>query len=228
MPYWTDHQSVTLYHGDMREVVDALRLKVDLIVADPPYGETSLVWDRWPDGWLTVAAAAARSMWVFGSMRAIAPRWVEYTANGWKFSQDVVWEKHNGSGFLADRFRRVHEHVCHWYRGRWDAVWHETPTTDDATARTIRRKQRPAHMGDIGRGDYRPEDGGPRLMRSVIAERSMHGSAIHPTEKPVRLLEPLIAYGCPRGGGRAGSVRRVGCGWCGCVAAGQAGGHGGA
>jgi len=28
----------------------------------------------------------------------------------------------------------------------------------------------------------------------------MHGRAIHPTEKPTGILEPLIAYACPTGG----------------------------
>ena len=37
-------------------------------------------------------------------------------------------------------------------------------------------------------------------MRSVIYCRSMHGRALHPTEKPAGILEPLIAYGCPPGG----------------------------
>jgi site-specific DNA-methyltransferase (adenine-specific) len=55
-------------------------------------------------------------------------------------------------------------------------------------------------MGEIGNGAYTSEDGGPRLMRSVIAVRSMHHRAIHPTEKPVGILAPLIAYACPPGG----------------------------
>ena len=44
------------------------------------------------------------------------------------------------------------------------------------------------------------EDGGPRLMRSVIYMRSCHGEAIHSTEKPVGLLEILIRTSCPAGG----------------------------
>ena len=52
-------------------------------------------------------------------------------------------------------------------------------------------------MGDIQRGAYESTDGGPLLMRSVISARSMHGRAIHPTEKPVALLDPLIRYACP-------------------------------
>jgi site-specific DNA-methyltransferase (adenine-specific) len=37
-------------------------------------------------------------------------------------------------------------------------------------------------------------------MRSVIYARSMHGRAIHPTQKPGAILEPMIEYGCAPGG----------------------------
>jgi site-specific DNA-methyltransferase (adenine-specific) len=37
-------------------------------------------------------------------------------------------------------------------------------------------------------------------MRSVIDMRSCHGAAIHPTEKPVGLLQILIRTSCPPGG----------------------------
>ena len=44
-------------------------------------------------------------------------------------------------------------------------------------------------------------DDGTRLMTSVLDVRSMHrNGGIHPTEKPLGLLDPLIRYGCPVGG----------------------------
>lgn len=192
--------AVTLWHGDMRCIVPTLDLRADLIVADPPYGETSLEWDRWPAGWVRLLASAAPMMWCFGSLRLHGLRFMEFLQEGWAYSQDIVWEKHNGSGFHADRFRRVHEQAVLWYRGRWSERYHQVPTTPDAVRRTVRRKERPAHMGDIQRGSYQSEDGGPRMMRSVIAARSMHHHAIHPTEKPIGLLDPLIRYACPPGG----------------------------
>lgn len=195
-PYYVDDQ-VTLYHGDFRELLDQLPA-ADLIVTDPPYGETSLAWDRWPTGWPALAAQRARAMWCFGSMRMFLDRRDEFT--GWRLSQDVVWEKHNGSGAAADRFRRVHEHVTHWYQGDWDAIRHQTPTTPDAAARRIRSRDRPVHWGDFASASYRTEERGQRLMRSVIYARSQHGRAINETEKPTGVLEPLIAYGCPPGG----------------------------
>lgn len=196
---WYVDETVTLYQGDCRDILPGLGV-ADAIIADPPYGETSLEWDRWPEGWVQAAAGAGLSMWCFGSLRVFGLRFAEFLAAGWAFSQDVVWEKHNGSGFHADRFKRVHEHAVHWYQGRWSDGYHDVPTTPDAVARQVRRKQRPTHTGDIDRGSYESEDGGPRLMRSVLAVRSMHGRAIHPTEKPVALLDPLIRYACPPGG----------------------------
>jgi site-specific DNA-methyltransferase (adenine-specific) len=199
-PYYQD-DLVTLYLGDCREVLPALGVTADCVVADPPYAETSLAWDRWPDGWVDVAASVTRSMWCFGSLRMFGERWQEFTAARWKLSQDVIWEKHNGGGAFADRFKRVHEQPAHWYQGAWGDIYHEVPVTLDAAARTVRRMVKPAHWGEKSPGvTYSTEDGGPRLMRSVIAVRSMHHRAIHPTEKPVGILDPLITYACPPGG----------------------------
>ncbi|HEY2060052.1 MAG TPA: site-specific DNA-methyltransferase [Amycolatopsis sp.] len=197
-PYYAD-ELVTLYHGDSVELLPALGVKGDCIVADPPYGETSLAWDKWPDGWLDVAATVARSLWCFGSLRMFLAHADEFST--WKLSQDVIWEKHNGSGFAADRFKRVHESVTHWYQGAWGDAYRAVPT--EVVGRTdrgghVRSIKRPAHTGDIGqRLDY---DGNSRLMRSVLKVRSMQGGAIHPTEKPVGILTPLIEYACPPDG----------------------------
>lgn len=182
----------TLYLADCREMLPAI--EADCVVTDPPYGVTSLEWDRTVDGWPELLRS--RSLWCFGSMRfflgAAFPTWT--------YAQDIVWEKHNGSGIHADRFKRVHEHALHFYRGEWGTLYKAPQFTLDATARTVRRKTKPPHWGGIGDSSYASEDGGPRLMRSVIYARSMHGSAVHPTQKPVEILTPLIEYSCPPGG----------------------------
>jgi site-specific DNA-methyltransferase (adenine-specific) len=200
-PYYAD-DLVSLYLGDMREVLPALGLQADCIVADPPYGETNLTWDKWPAGWLDIAAMVTSSLWCFGSLRMFLDRSRDGEFARWKLSQDVIWEKHNGSGFAADRFKRVHESVVHWYRGPWGGVHHGVPTEQAGRADiggAVRSSRRTiAHTGKIGeQADYGGES---RLMRSVIRVRSMHHHAIHPTEKPTGILEPLIAYACPPGG----------------------------
>lgn len=223
--YWSDTDAgLALYLGDMREILPALGVTADLIVADPPYGETAHAWDSWPDGWLDVAAAHSHSMWCFGSMRMFFRRHTEFEAAGWKLSQDivgrdeddtpvygdvnVVWEKNTGSGRVTDRFRRVHEHVLHWYQGPWGDTHHEVPRVeplpDPETGRIRRDRFVKRAADDIAHaGAYRPRswsDDGTRLMRSVIGAKNLRGKGAHATQKPVPLLDPLIRYGCPPGG----------------------------
>lgn len=174
---------------------------VHCVVTDPPYGETSFKWDRAPKGWLQEVRRVLRrdgSAWVFGSLRSH----LASDFNGWQIAQDVVWEKHNGSNAFSDRFRRVHEIAVHLYRDdtKWEEVYNNPLYTNDARARTVRRKQRPPQWGDIGPAWYKSEDGGPRLMRSVMFYRSCHGEAEHPTQKPVAVILPLIETSCPPGG----------------------------
>lgn len=193
-----------LYLGDCRDVMLQCG-PFNMILADPPYGDTSLEWDRRVEGWHAVALqtlAPGGSMWVFGSLRYFMADAPKFEAAGWRIAQEIVWEKHNGSSFHADRFKRVHELAVQFYPAdqAWGDTFNEVQKTNDATARTVRRKKRPPHTGHIEQGSYVSEDGGPRLMRSVIPMRSCHGNAIHPTEKPVGLLAILIRTSCPPDG----------------------------
>ncbi|HWB50356.1 MAG TPA: site-specific DNA-methyltransferase [Stellaceae bacterium] len=195
---------MTVLTGDCRVVMPE-HGPYELIIADPPYGDTSLAWDRRVDGWLPLACAAVRpsgSMWVFGSLRCFMATAAAFDAAGWRYAQEIVWEKQNGSSFHADRFKRVHELVVQFYRAdaSWRSIYNDVQTTPDATARAVRRKKRPPHTGHIEAGHYVSEDGGPRLMRSVVYARNCHGRAIHPTEKPSALIEILIRTSCPPGG----------------------------
>lgn len=208
-PYFADGP-VALFLGDMRDVLPRLLadpeldMAPDLVVADPPYGETALPWDRWPEGWVEVAADACLSMWCFGSMRMFLQRWNEFDPY-WNLSQDVVWRKNNGTGAAADRFKRVHEHVLHWYRGGWNLIHHETPrvpadpTKLKRNGNSVRVGGGGSHLGEYGKARVW-EDDGTRLIHSVIDTANRRGQAIHPTEKPIKLLRPLIQYGCPPGG----------------------------
>lgn len=177
----------------------------DMLLADPPYGDTSLAWDKHCQGWIEVAAGLLKptgSLWVFGSMRFFQDMGSSIKGAGLRYAQDIVWEKHNGSGFHADRFKRVHEHATQYYLATspWASVYNDVQKTLDATPRAVMRKKRPTHTGHIEASHYVSEDGGPRIMRSVVYMRSMHGRAIHPTEKPAELIEILVRTSCPPDG----------------------------
>ncbi len=197
-PYYAD-EWVTLHLGDYRDVLAATDVAADLIVADPPYGETSLDWDRWPDDWPSHMELRGSSMWCFGSMRMFLDRRGDF--RGWKLSQDVVWEKNNGSGFHADRFRRIHEHAVHWYRGEWRAIYHDVQRreNDGPDQGAVRGgANRVPHYGGLRANTW--TDDGSRMVTSVIRSKNMWSFAINETEKPVGVLTLLIEYACPPGG----------------------------
>ena len=197
-PYYQD-DLVTIYHGDFRDVCGGGDVPLpDLVIADPPYGQTSLAWDAWPTGW--PSSVDGRSMWVFGTLRSFMLHAAEFADADWKLAQDIVWEKHNGTGAAVDRFRRVHEQVAHFYRGDWGSVHKAPQFTNDATRRTVRAKTRVPHWGYIAeRPPYVSHDGGPRLQRSVLRVRSTHGYAENETQKPVGIIVPLIEFSTASG-----------------------------
>lgn len=56
-PYYAD-DTVTIYHGDCRDVVPGLT--ADAVFADPPYGAEKAVWDAaFPTDWLALMPAVA-------------------------------------------------------------------------------------------------------------------------------------------------------------------------
>lgn len=199
-PYWED-DTVQLYLGDMREVLPALGITADLVLADPPYEETEQEWDQWQDGWLDVAAQITRSMWCFGSMRMFFEHLTEFTAQ-WKPSQDVIWEKTCPTSMRADRFARIHESAVHWYHGKWADLYID-PQREKHYGPDKGTKRNPgdrfAHWGRRS-GDSVNRDDGKRLVRSVLRAPNLRGRGIHPNQKPVGVLTPLIEYACLPGG----------------------------
>lgn len=115
---------------------------------------------------------------------------------GWRYGQEVIWRKANGSGLATDRFRKVHEVAMHFYRGRWTELTRTVPRVPrghdlDRSAR--KRDREPAWHGSTGAGRY--VDDGTRLTTSVMTAGAARGrEAWHPTEKPQQVLAQLVAY----------------------------------
>lgn len=198
-PYYQDEWT-TIHHGDIRALAGELP-ECDLVLADPPYGETNLDWDVWPDTWPSIVGAVLQptgSLWCFGSLKMFFAKLSEFES--FTHAQEVVWEKHNGSNSAADRFRRVHELALHFYRGPWATIYKAPVYTQDAERRKIRRQVKPAHWNGISNNTYVSEPNGNRLLRSVIYARSCHGMALNPTQKPTTIICPLIEHSCPPGG----------------------------
>ena len=85
IPYY-DAGGITLYHGDMREVLPALAV-VDLVVTDPPYvvGLASTITEPKVGGWADLMNAATwYSSWLTHCQRLTAPSGATWVFNSWR------------------------------------------------------------------------------------------------------------------------------------------------
>jgi site-specific DNA-methyltransferase (adenine-specific) len=223
-PYYAD-DVVTLWHGDCRELLPSIETGAVACVADPPYGETTAAWDRWPAGWVEAVAAhlpADTALWCYGSMRLHLDRAHEFRAAGFKFAQDLwqpweleqhetqLWEKANGSGpGSRDRLFKVHEIANHWYRGRWGTQSHEWPreVSNGPDKGTVRKLARAAAHQRPGRQTTYVDDG-TRQPRSVQHLRipvqhlripSVRFAGRHQDEKPVGVMTAPVRESTPPG-----------------------------
>lgn len=204
-PYYAD-EHVTLLLGDCRELLPTLDIKPDSAVCDPPYGETSAAWDRWPDGWVAAVGAVVpdtASLWCFGSARMFLDHVNEFTQ--WRYAQEALWVKRNGTGPASrDRLVKIHEWAYHWYRGRWSDLHHEWER-DKYFGSSEGTKQRitPSSPQRNGYENQAWTDDGTRQPRSVtfvIEAGSVRYQKRHQDEKPLSAVIPLVRECTPPGG----------------------------
>jgi len=199
-PYYS-RNGIEIYHSDCR-AIEPGAIQGDVVMLDPPFGSTSLAWDRAIPRVMSIAsglATAAGTLWLFCSVKVLLG--LGEMAD-WAHVQEVVWKKQNGTNMHNDRFRRVHELVVQFRRAGvpFRSCFKQPQFTLDARRLTMRRKAKPPHMRAIAGHTYLCVDGGPRLTTSVIEAHNCHGYAVHPTQKPVDLIALLLGYSCPPGG----------------------------
>jgi len=202
-PYFKS-DGVELYLGDCREVLPLLDIEPSACVTDPPYGETANEWDRWSDGWVDAVAAAlppSASLWRFGSARMFLDRRDNFT--GWKFAQEALWVKRNGTGPTSrDRLVKIHEWAYHWYRGRWTDLHHEWERERVDVNKGVVRNPAAAAEHQRARRSSAWQDDGTRQPRSVsylVDAPSVRFQKRHPDEKPLAVVEGLVRECTPPG-----------------------------
>lgn len=188
--------SYQLIQGDCLEVLPTLEAgSVDLCLTDPPYGTTACKWDAViPFGpmWTGIKRVIKRNAAVvlFGSQPFTSalvmsnPKWFRY---------EWVWEKDRATGMLDCNKKplKAHEQVIVFY----DVLPTYNPQKTTGHA--------PINRPGRSRSDiavYRPlrlvNNGGAtdRYPRDVLRFNMPNGNerGLHPTQKPVALLEYLI------------------------------------
>lgn len=185
--------NIWLMNGDcldrMKEIESC---SIDMILTDPPYGTTACKWDSiipldkmWeqlkriikPNGAIVMTASQPFSSLLVSS-------------NIEMFKEEIVWEKPNATGFFNAKKRhlKAHEQVIVFYNK--SATYNPQITTGH---KRVRAKRKPSESECYSGGkDFTEYDSTVRYPRSVQLFNRDKGKGIHPTQKPIALMEYLI------------------------------------
>ena len=187
--------SYKLYQGDCLEVMDRLikeGIKADMALTDPPYGTTRNKWDSiipldemWkrldkiikPNGAIVLFAQTPFDK-VLG------------TSNLKMLRYEWIWNKKLGTGYLNAKKMpmKQHENILVFYK--------KLPTYNPQMREGTPYHKKPPKITSSNYGKYTPLEAisnGERYPVSILDfSNANRNNRLHPTQKPVDLLEYLI------------------------------------
>jgi len=186
--------SINLYNGDcLEEMKDIPNGSVDLILTDPPYGTTACKWDSiipldemWqelkriikPNGAVVLFAQTPFDK-VLGCSNL---KWLKY---------EWIWKKHQGTNPMMAKKSpmKCHENILVFYDKQPTYIpqmWYGSPYKGFCGNKSLGEV-----YGENTKSKHRNNPDGTRYPLSV---QKFSGSkeGLHPTQKPVELMEYLI------------------------------------
>jgi site-specific DNA-methyltransferase (adenine-specific) len=202
-PYY-EHKGITIYHGDCLEIMPRLApASVDLVLCDLPYGTTKNKWD---------SEISLPGLWA-GYRRVITDRAGVVLFGQTPFDKvlgssaldilkyEWVWEKEQGTGVLNSQFAplKAHENIlvfsksaAAFVRDRAHAMTYRPQMTPgQAYTRKHRKSCTNTNYDTKNCRDNSTVNTGTRYPTSVL-RFARDRTGLHPTQKPVALMEYLI------------------------------------
>ena len=189
-----------LYQGDCLEIMDRLieeGIKVDAIITDPPYGTTACSWDcviPFDEMWKRIKAIRKKNspILLFGNEPFNSYLRI---SNILEYKYDIYWQKERATNIfqLKKRPAKVIETINVFYKEQ--PTYNPQMTDYDGPKRTNKIKD-----GKLGvlvdsqnRKPFEYNDNGKRYPLQIVQfKRDILSSNLHPTQKPLALMEYLV------------------------------------
>ena len=194
---------IDLRQGDCLEVMkDIPDGSVDMILADPPYGTTACSWDSiipFDQMWFRLNKLIKQNgaIVLFGSEPFSSALRMSNIKN---YKYDWYWNKNHGANFAQANKRplNVVETISVFYKKppTYNSQKIQNPKGEEKRHRYSPSKQKDVFIGQVAMANEYAKKGNsyePNMLlaRSIITFSREH-RPIHPTQKPVALMEYLI------------------------------------
>jgi len=190
--------SNTLYLGDCLDKLDFIEDKsIDLVLADPPYGTTGCKWDTiipLKELWEKLLRIVKDNRPIV--LMACQPFTTTLiSSNLQMFKYDWVWDKHIARGFQVAKYRPMMQHESILVFGTGRITYYPIMVKRDkpVTVRNYSKK------GKISSNDIGKYNTGKKFTYThknpvsiITGLWEPNAGKIHPTQKPVSLMEYLI------------------------------------
>lgn len=193
----------TLYHGNCLDIIPELEM-VDFVLGDIPYGTTSCRWDSilpFDLMWKVLKNITKKNgaIALFGSEPFSTALRMSNIKN---YKYDWIWEKSMPTGMATSSFMpmKYHEIISVFVYNKkptFNKIMAERSEAGKTRAKTpITGNSNLSSHNTLGKHkakQYNPTKVNPKsILKFNSVPNSPTGSKIHPTQKPVKLMEYLI------------------------------------